>query len=296
MPDPNPQYSANTDFRTSKGNVAPDLHLVSGELTPAQIDDAASWINAQFPAASVVRDATCTYNCHGYAHAARHAWFNSVDQFLADDYEQYTPATLQVDDRVVYTNGGVVQHSGIITQTVGSTAQQIRSKWGMMSEVLHSATDVPSSYGAITYYLRPRGRLSVTETEQSDRRRAERIDDLVFQVTSREVMTLVRLASTPEALIASLRAIPVFTELQLAGNDAVRALRTALARAEGSSVIPLFFAAGVMRNPEVLEDLARHRALLTHVSMGSEVLEWAIIQCLPYQDRRRLAADILSRF
>ena len=77
-------------------------------------------------------------------------------------------------------------------------------------------------------------------------------------------MTLVRLASTPEALIASLRAIPVFTELQLAGMTLfARSVLPWLAPKEQRHFPPL--CSGRHAGSEVLEDLARHGALLTQV-------------------------------
>jgi hypothetical protein len=78
-----------------------------------------------FPNVAIVRDATMEYNCHAYVHAERHAWSEKIDQFLADDYEQYTPGTLLVDMAVVYVKNGVIQHSGFITKTDGKFVQEV---------------------------------------------------------------------------------------------------------------------------------------------------------------------------
>ena len=55
-----PNYSPQSDFRTSKGNIAPDFHLQSGELTPAQIAQFKNYVETQFRPAKVVRDATAS--------------------------------------------------------------------------------------------------------------------------------------------------------------------------------------------------------------------------------------------
>jgi hypothetical protein len=104
-------YVPQSDYKTSKGNVAPDFHWQGADATPAEKAQLKSIVETQYRPAKVVRDATRTYNCHAFAHANRHAWFNQIDQFLKDDYYQYTPGQLRLNDICVFVKDGQLTHS-----------------------------------------------------------------------------------------------------------------------------------------------------------------------------------------
>ena len=71
-------YSAKSDYRTTKGNVAPDFHWSGSDDTYNDRARIKRVVESEFRPARVVRPATRKYNCHAYAHAGRHAWFNEI--------------------------------------------------------------------------------------------------------------------------------------------------------------------------------------------------------------------------
>lgn len=149
-------YVQQSDYRTSKGNPAPDMHWTGDDDAYEARYKIKTRIEKHYAPAQVVGDASRRYNCHALAHAGSHAWFNDITAFMRDDYEQFTPGNLKVGDVVVYVKDGERTHSGVITRLNGNSPAEIRSKWGAWSEVLHPPEKVPVEYGSILYYLRKR--------------------------------------------------------------------------------------------------------------------------------------------
>lgn len=150
-----PREIAN-DYKTSKGTTVPHFHHTGADGPYNDREALKRLVEQDYPPSKVVGDATDRYNCHGYAHAASHAWFEDVAIFLQDDYEQFTPGTLQLGDIVVYEKDGERTHSGVITALHENKAVEIRSKWGAWPLVRHLPDIVPEEYGGIRYYLRKR--------------------------------------------------------------------------------------------------------------------------------------------
>jgi hypothetical protein len=238
-----PNYNPQSDYRTSKGNTAPDFHLQSGESTPTQITQFKNYVETQFNPAKVVRDATASYNCHAFAHANRHAWFNEITKFLEDDYYQFTPGQLRVGDVCVYVKGGELSHSAVITVLAGNTIVELRSKWGQMPEVLHGPTNVPDVYGSIVYYLRKRGTKLIDMDEPTNEDFDNKVDDLLYSLTMEEKITLLKLASTPSVIKTILNEFSEFTELKLYGSIAGQKIIDYIAKSDDESLIILSFAA-----------------------------------------------------
>lgn len=248
-------YTPQQDFSTTMGRVVPDGHLTSGEWSPTEKAQHKETVENGFPGAIVVREATKTYNCHAFAHAGRHAWFNDPVPFMEDDYLQSTPAHLQVGDAVVYMTGGVHTHSGVITQvTAGGQAQQVRSKWGKWPEVLHAPTNVPADYGSIVYYLRRKSLKAMPEDEALalEMKAVEQIDDLIFMVTGEGRLQSLDLASSHAA---AERAVTGFPEVSLLAQYGRAAAQRILERLESFTPrqrIPLIFVLARLRHQEAL--------------------------------------------
>ena len=232
-------YSPNADWRTTKGNIAADLHW-SG------VDDALNAhaqlkaeVERNYAGAVVVGNATRAYNCHAFVHASSHAWFNDINPFLRDDYYQFTPGTLQLNDAVVYAKDGQITHSGFIIQLAGNSILKVRSKWGAFPVVEHPPSSVPAIYGGIVYYLRkkPPSALSVAEMS-NDSARAE-ISNLLENMISKDRLKDLWLASTPEVAEMIVKNWPEFTLLQLRGDAAVDQIRQKLGETEGDALLAL---------------------------------------------------------
>ena len=255
-------YQAKTDWRTSKNNIAPDFHWVGSDLTPDERRWLRDRVEREYPGARVVRDATKIYNCHAYAHAARHAWFDEIEAFLRDDYYPFTPGTLRRGDIVVYAKGGYLTHSGVITQLSGSSIVEVRSKWGQWPESLHAPENVPAEYGPITYYLRKRGTRTMDEGEPSDDVLDERVQDLLIGLGREERLARVKLASTPLAARLIVAELPEMGELLLHGARAARAIVDRLTVAEEEELAILAYAVEMLRYGDALPALAAKVAAL----------------------------------
>lgn len=221
-------YTAKKDYKTSKGNVAPDMHW-SG--TDDMYDARAKYkqaVEKDYRPAKVVRPSTRKYNCHAYGHANRHAWFNDIKRFIEDDYFPYTPGTLQVDDIVIYVKNNQITHSAKISSLNGNRIKKLRSKWGAWPEVEHGKSNVPDIYGSIVYYLRKRNSLLEEIPDYIEYEGQERIDDLVESLLDEEIRFKVMQASTPEVALRVIRELPEVTELSLYGDYATDRIVKAL--------------------------------------------------------------------
>jgi len=213
-------YNANNDYRTSKGNIAPDFHWSGTDDAYNAREQLKRTVESDYSPARVVRSATRKYNCHAYGHANRHAWFNDIKRFIEDDYYPFTPGTLRVNDIVVYVKDDAITHSAKIISLNGNSISKLRSKWGAWPEVEHGATNVPSVYGSIVYYLRKRQNLLDENPEFIEEVAMERISDLIESLSTEEKEFELLLANTPEMALRIVKGFPEVMELVLHGDDA----------------------------------------------------------------------------
>ena len=249
-------YSPNSDWRTSKNNIAPDAHWSGTDDTYNIRAQLKAMVEKNYPGAAVVRDATRTYNCHAYVHAQRHAWFNDIAPFLNDDYYPFTPGQLQLNDAVVYVKDAQITHSGFIIQLNGNQIIKVRSKWGAWPEVEHPPTSVPTVYGSIVYYLRRRSGAMI-ESELLDKELSNRIDDLIYQLTNDDAIAEYLLASTPAVAEAIVRSKAAFQELTLFGRAGSKHVAQRLQETRGAALLPLALAVAENPTPEGKKGLAR---------------------------------------
>lgn len=255
-------YTPNSDYRTTQGNVAPDAHWSGPDDAYAAREQLKREVESQYSGTVVVRDATRTYNCHAYVHAQRHAWFDDITKFIEDDYYPFTPGTLRINDAVVYVKDNQITHSGYIIGLNNNQITKVRSKWGAYPEVEHPPGSVPSIYGSIVYYLRRRGTRLMDSNEPDDTQLSDKVDDLIYQITSSERIRQLWLASTPSIAEKIALGFPEVTELSLYGKLGKSALTRAIAELDDDRAIPVLVALKTMRVQECLPVLAEKVAKL----------------------------------
>lgn len=108
---------------------------------------------------AVVRGgASGMYNCHGLTFAARRTCVDdlrAIAKILADDNYREVPAlNVLPGDIVLYYEGGVVCHSGIVVEVSGTVPRftKVVSKWGPSGEFVHWVHK--SEYGQEYKYYR----------------------------------------------------------------------------------------------------------------------------------------------
>lgn len=150
-------------FTTSQNRPVEHCHLGRpphcevAELTQDRIDRIRRIIRREHPQAVEVAAPTNTYNCIGYAFADSHGIFLEQDPFLIDDYVEASFDNAAENDVVIYRTGsGAFAHVAVVTSVGGGRITKLRSKWGRMSELLHTIDDVDSSYGRAASLHRPR--------------------------------------------------------------------------------------------------------------------------------------------
>ncbi|MET4220218.1 hypothetical protein ABIB00_005446 [Bradyrhizobium sp. LB14.3] len=227
-------YNPYTDWKTTKGNIAPDSHWSGTDDAAAAYAQLKAEVERNYSGAVVVGTSTRTYNCHAFVHASAHAWFNDIGPFLRDDYYLFTPGTLQLNDAVVYVKNGQITHSGFIIQLSGNSVARVRSKWGAYPVVEHPPNSVPDIYGSIVYYLRKRPEHAMAMTGE-----APEISKLIDNVLNENRLRDLWLASTPQVAEEIVKGWPEFSALQLNGAAAADLIRDRLKEASGDKLFVL---------------------------------------------------------
>lgn len=225
-------------LENDKGQRSRRLSLGGADDTAAQHAQIKAWIERDFAGAIVVGGSTRRYNCHGFVHASAHAWFEDLGPFLRDDYYQFTPGTLQLNDAIVYVKNGSITHSGFIIQLSGNSIVRVRSKWGATAVVEHPPGSVPADYGSIVYYLRKRSSAPMAAATMLQDYSAE-ISSLIDAMLDGERQKHLWLASTAQVGEDIVKSWPEFSALQLHGAGAADAIRQRLATSTGDALFTL---------------------------------------------------------
>ena len=144
------------EHRTIKERIVDHFHF-EPDLHDADEEIAARLLSEHFPKAEVVKPATRTYNCHGFALASEHpGWYNFPDFFLSDNYRAVPMECPQLGDVLIYSSQGAISHSAVVIEVRGSEIVKLQSKWGEVAQVKHAPGDVPGVYGERLVLLRPR--------------------------------------------------------------------------------------------------------------------------------------------
>jgi hypothetical protein len=125
-------------------------------LNEAEIAEARELAAEINPEANEISPPTAEFNCHGFAYADSHGWFNHPRRFFEDDFDRMPLASARTNDIVVYMNDDTIMHSARITRMQDGQIHRLRSKWGNLALLSHSLDGVPDVYGEPTHILRRR--------------------------------------------------------------------------------------------------------------------------------------------
>ena len=149
-----------TSVKTTLGRRVTHCHMAHDpcdpELTADEIAEARAMALEINPEAIEISPPTTGFNCHGFAYAESHGWFNHPDRFFEDDFDQMNLASARVNDVVIYMDGDTLMHSAIITRVVSGQIVELHSKWGDLAVLVHSLTGVPAEYGEPSHIVRRR--------------------------------------------------------------------------------------------------------------------------------------------
>lgn len=137
------------DLFTPNGTVVKGFYR--DELTQSEITTITQQTAAEFPNATVLANASRTYNCHSYAFnlsegGSNVVWVNATHNGAANLVNYWLDGSYlevcndNIGDKIHYFIG---DHTAIKSPTV---AGMYESKWGEAPRMRHAPTDVPSSY------------------------------------------------------------------------------------------------------------------------------------------------------
>jgi hypothetical protein len=254
-----------TSYTTSQGRQVEHCHIVPcfpRELTQGEKNYIRQLLSREHPNVGVAAEATRAYNCHGYAHAQSHGWFNDPTPFIADDYLQQTVAQPFVGDVVVYMSNGIHTHSAVVTAVSSSSISELRSKWGQFPLVIHTLTDVPAEYGTAVYLLRRRPGAIVRDVDGDAEKAREAVRQALANLQRPEVYSKLLLASTPTVVRAIVADLPGVEDIirigQVAHPEVVKFFEDA-AREENDAVCAIaLFLIERMRIEQAAISIARY--------------------------------------
>ncbi len=143
-----------TTIYTPQGSIGPDTYI-RDEMSPSEIAAYNSWATSTYPNATLLSDASKTYNCHGYAwyvsEGGTHVWIGYNTIWAEDVYWQDNSYVEQSSEangqKVSYRPDYQANHSAI---TTGSSGIFI-SKWGPGPLMQHAYNYCPYWQGGTTY-------------------------------------------------------------------------------------------------------------------------------------------------
>lgn len=149
-------------YRTSQGRSVPHCHVRPHPVDPCA---ASEWSRAEkkkwrkymaerFPNSVEVRAPSRKYNCHGFAYAHAHAWFEEPEFFIDDDFSEVPMDEARRGDVLVYEKSGDIAHSAIVKKATNGVIKKLRSKWGQLAAVIHKPREVHRAYGHPARLLR----------------------------------------------------------------------------------------------------------------------------------------------
>src|SRR5262244_3315985 len=149
-------------YQTIEGNNVPHCHVKPNPIFPcaerqytlAERQESRENLLALFPNYEEVRAPSCKYNCHGYALARGHGWFNELEILINDDFSQVPMEEARKGDILVYQDDEEqFTHSGFVKKVTEGEISLLRSKMGKSCAVLHDPLDVDETYGEPTLLL-----------------------------------------------------------------------------------------------------------------------------------------------
>jgi hypothetical protein len=178
------------------------------------------------------------FNCHGFSVVHSHGFFFDPTPFLTDDHVEVSFGHPLVGDVIVYHNGALLTHTGLVIEVNQNQITRVRSKWGRMGLVEHGPSDVPPSYGSPRRLFRRNqaqalgpldlllGELALMNEEEIQ----AVVDGAVAGFSDPSEQYKVMLASSPDVAKLIIEALPGVQELlalgpEVAGRVALDLLR-----------------------------------------------------------------------
>lgn len=149
-------------YETIDGNSVSHCHIgvppcAASEYTLAERQESREQLLALFPNYEEVRAPSRKYNCHGYALARGHGWFNEPELLIDEDFFEVPMDEARRGDVLVYQDDALqFTHSAFVKKVKDGEIQLLRSKMGKSCAVLHEPLDVDESYGQPAFLLRRR--------------------------------------------------------------------------------------------------------------------------------------------
>lgn len=201
-------------IKTSKGRPVPHRHS-DVTLSPATVEAAKEWMDKHFPNVVQKRQASCSYNCHGFSVANRHGWFDDPTFFLVDEFEQINMSDARVGDVLVYNGKIPNSHSAIVTRVFAGRIVKVRSKWGGQAEVIHDPDEVDDDFGSPdALYRRQTDPPDFKDAELPDKTSVEDfVRSALERLSEPDVYLRLMVASTPEVTRKIIADLPGVDEL-----------------------------------------------------------------------------------
>ncbi len=209
-------------------------------LTPAEILFMRQTLSADHPNAVEIAPGTKEYNCHGFALAGAHGWYNLPQTFIEDDFFNVSFFSPRAGDVVVYYREDLSTptHTAVVVSVINNRIRRVRSKWGGWGVLEHGLLDVRPHFGSPRDLKRRNPGLmpvvaltdELTMTEEETKQAL--IDKAIRSFSDPSAYLEVLLASTPEAAEKIIEAIPGVQELLALGPEATPAVVNFLESAE----------------------------------------------------------------
>ena len=150
-------------FKTSQGRSVAHFHIGDPDYYDSDLNAdgiaQARAIVADFASAVEIDAPTRRFNCHAFAYAVSHGWFNQAKPFIDDDVTQVPFADARRGDIVSYRKNGRLKHSGVVEHVTNGVITKVMSKWGALATVIHDLEDVHPAFGKPEIIRRPNGEI-----------------------------------------------------------------------------------------------------------------------------------------
>lgn len=200
-------------------------------LTPAEILFMRQTLSTEHPNAVEITGETKEYNCHGFALAGAHGWYNFPQPFLEDDFFSVPFSSPLVGDVVVYFRDDISTptHTAVVISVIDNRIMRVRSKWGGWGVLEHGLMDVRPSFGKARELKRRNSGLApfaalTDELAMTEKSTQVIIDRAIKSFSDPSVYLEVLLASTPELAEKIIEEIPGVQEILDIGQEATPAV------------------------------------------------------------------------
>jgi len=226
-----------TTTKTSRNTIVKhNCHIADAgcgtkPLTPTEILLMRQILDTDHPNAVEIAEATKEYNCHGFALAGAHGWYNCPQPFLEDDFFSVSFFSPLVGDVVVYYRDDMSTptHTAVVISVINDRIRRVRSKWGGWGVLEHGLLDVRPLFGKPRELKRRHPGLApcvalTDELAMTEKSTRLIIDRAIRSFSDPSVYLEVLLASTPEMAEKVIEQIPGVQEILAVGEEAMPAV------------------------------------------------------------------------